>query len=139
MSASFEEKSVWIQLAGMVAMLAGYLYVAGNMLAAGVREVAPFFAVFMVSAGAMVVILVAGHIVAAVTGPTDPADERDRLIGWRAESLSSWILGAAVFLAIAGLSLGYETVWIANLLMLSMFASEIVKYTLQLIFYRRGM
>ncbi len=138
MNASFEEKSVWIQLGAMLLALGGYLFVAGRMLAAGVLEAAPYFAVFMVSAVLMVAILIAGHIVAAITGPTDPADERDRQIGWRAESRSSWLLGAGAFLAITGLALGYAPGWIANLLMVSMFASEILKYLLQLWHYRRG-
>lgn len=138
MNASFEEKSVWIQLVAMLLALGGYLFVAGRMLAAGVLEAAPYFAVFIVSAVLMVVIMVAGHIVAALTGPSGPPDERDRQIGWRAESRSSWLLGAGVFMAIAGLALGYAPAWIANLLMCSMFASEILKYLLQLWHYRRG-
>lgn len=138
MKASFEEKSVWIQLFSMVVVLGGYGVVAGRMLASGVREVAPFFAVFMVGAALMVVILIVGHIAAALTGSPEPADERDRLIGWRSESRASWILGAGAFLAIGGMSMGYEAVWVANLLVVSMFLSEIVKYILQLTYYRRG-
>ena len=139
MNASFEEKSVWIQLVSMLLVMTGYLFVAGRMLASGVDAVAPFFIVFIVASVAMVVILVVGHIVAALTGPADPADERDRQIGWRAESRSSWVLGASVLIAVAALSLGLSTAWIANLLMVSMFVSEVLKYTLQLWYYRRGM
>ena len=139
MSASFEEKSVWIQLAAMVIVLACYVYVSAGMIAQGVRVFTPFFAVFMTAAAAMVVILVAGHIVAAITGPTEAADERDRLIGWRSESNASWILGAGAFMAITGMGLGFESVWTANLLVVSMFLSEIVKHVLQLVYYRRGL
>lgn len=138
MRASFEEKSVWVQLISMVVVLAGYLVVAGLMLANGVRVVLPFFLVFMVGAVVMVVLLVGGHILAAVTGPVERADERDRLIGWRAESHASWVLGAGAFLAIAALAAGYGAVWVVNLLIVSMFLSEVLKYALQLTFYRRG-
>ena len=139
MGASFEEKSVWIQLVAMLVVLAGYVFVAGTMMSNDVREVTPYFAVFMAGAVVMVLILVAGYIAAAVMGPKEPADERDRLIGWRSESKSSWILGAGAFLAIAGMAAGYESVWVANLLIVSMFLSEIVKVSLQILYYRRGM
>ena len=138
MSWSFEEKSVVVQLASMVVARGGYFLVAGRMLSAGIRTLAPFVPVFAVAVVLLVVVLTLGHVLAAVTGRTE-RDERDRLIGWRAESNSSWILGGGVLLAICGLIATVEAVWIAHFLLLALFLSEVVKYALQLFYYRRGM
>ena len=87
----------------------------------------------------MLIVLVAGHVVVAIASRPEGQDERDRLIGWRAESNASWILGAGVITAITGMILDVGNVWTTHLLLLSMFLSEVVKYSLQLVYYRRGM
>jgi len=138
MNASFEEKSAWIQLVSMVVTLALYFFVAVRMLAHGVTDLRAFAAVFFVAVMLMVIVLVAGHVVAAIVDrPTDP-DERDRLIGWRAESNASWIVAVGVLTAVTGMVLSVENVWIAHVLMVSLFLSSIAKYVFQLVYYRRG-
>ena len=86
----------------------------------------------------MVALLVAGHVVAAIASRREDRDERDRLIGWRAESNSSWVLAVGVFAAITAMLFSINNVWIAHLLLLSMFLSQVLDYTLQLVYYRRG-
>jgi general stress protein CsbA len=138
MKASFEERSVWIQLVSVVAILGGYFVVAGLMLSRGVTALPAYAPLFFVVVVLLVVVLVAGHVVMAVTSRHRSSDERDRLIGWRAESRSSWVLGAAVIMGITGLVLMIDAVWIAHWLLLGMFLSEVLKLTLQLVYYRRG-
>ncbi|MFK8052543.1 MAG: hypothetical protein AB8F65_06185 [Woeseiaceae bacterium] len=138
-SVSFEEKSVWIQLIGLSITVGGYFWVAGHMLAAGVTHVAAYIPVFAVSVVLLVIILTGGHVLAAITSRSHEPDERDRVIGWRAESLSSWILGFGVITSILALGSSVEPVWVAHLLLLSMLVTEIVRFILQIVFYRRGM
>ena len=138
MDTSFEEKSVWIQLVSLVAGLGGYLVVAGLMLSNGVSSLPPFVPVFAVAIVLIVAINIAGHVVAAIANRSDEADERDQLIGCRAESRSSWILGVGVIGAIMALILSVGGVWVAHLLLISMFGSEVAKEVLQLVYYRRG-
>lgn len=135
---SFEEKSVWIQLISLVVVLGGYFVVSGLMLAKGVVLLPPFVPVFAVAVILLLMVLGVGHAVAALTGKPEKRDERDRLIGWRAESNSSWLLAAGVFCAISALIFGVQAVWVAHLLLASMFASEGLKLSLQLLYYRRG-
>ncbi len=135
---SFEEKSVWVQLVSLVVVLGAYFVVSGIMLANGVVVLAPYVPVFAVAVVLLVLVLALGHAAAALTGKPEKRDERDRLIGWRAESNSSWMLGAGVFCAISALILGIETVWVAHLLLASMLASEMLKLSLQIVYYRRG-
>ena len=86
----------------------------------------------------LVIVLVVGHTVVAIFGGSEKRDERDKLIEWRAEGHSSWILAAGVFIAVTGLVLSFENVWIANLLIFSLLLSEVAKLVLQIVYYRRG-
>ena len=85
MNASFEEKSVWIQLVSMVLMLGGYFVVAGMMLAGGVSQIVAFVPLFVVAVVLQVVLMVVGYTVVAIASRPEGRDERDRLIEWRSE------------------------------------------------------
>ena len=138
MGMSFEERSVWIQLVGTVLGLGAYFVVAGLMLARGVSALPAYAALFGVAVVLMVILLVAGHIVAAVAARPEGRDERDRLIEWRAESSSSWLLAMGVLAAVTGMLFSIDEVWLAHLLLLSLFLSEVLGFVLRLLYYRRG-
>ena len=135
MSASFEERSVWIQLFSMSLVLGGYFLVAWQMLSQGVTALPAYAAVFAVAVILMVIVLVAGHVAVAIASRPDGRDERDRLIEWRAESHSGWLVATGVLAGITGMVLSVPNVWTAHLLLFSLFLSEVLK----LVYYRRGM
>ncbi|QYK48132.1 MAG: hypothetical protein KF838_15235 [Phycisphaeraceae bacterium] len=135
---SYEERSVWITLASLCVVFAAYMAISISMMSRGILHFGPYIAVFMSATILLVVLLIAGHMAALLLGKPEKTDERDRQIGWRAESNASWILGAGVFCAITAMCFNIEAVWIAHLLLGSLFASEILKLALQLIYYRRG-
>lgn len=137
-NASFEEKSVWIQLIALIVVLGTYFLWAGRLLAAGVTELVVYVPLFIGAIVLLVVVLVAGHVLVSIASQPDGRDERDRLIGWRAEANSSWILGMGVLAAICALIAAVENVWIAHLLLLTMLVSEVAKLALQLFYYRIG-
>ena len=139
MNASFEEKSVWIQLISTVVILGSYFLVAGQMLAAGVTTLVAFVPLFAIAVVLLVVLLVTGYVVVVIASRPEGRDERDRLIEWRAESNSSWLLGVGVLAAISAMVLGIDRVWVAHLLLLSLFLSELLRFVMQLVYYRRGM
>ncbi len=141
MGASFEEKSVWIQLICMVVGLGAYFVIAGRMLAAVVTVLPAYLGLFIASVVFMVVLLVVGHIVVAIAWRKNgiERDERDRLISWRAESNSGWLLATGVLCAIAAMVAGIELAWIANGLLASLFLSEMLGYVLRIVYYRGGM
>lgn len=138
MSASFEEKSVWIQLIGTVLGLGAYFVVAGLMLAGGVTELPAYIPLFAGAVVMIVIIIVAGHIVAAISRRPEGRDERDRIIGWKAENNSGWVLAIGVFVAITGLIFLVEGVWIAHVLLVALFLSEVLGFILRIVYYRRG-
>ncbi len=138
MNASFEEKSVWVQLVATAIGLGVYFFLASKLIAIGVNELPPYAILFTVTTIFLVVMMVVGHVIAAITGKPEGRDERDRLIEWKAEARSSWILAVGVFGAITAMLFKVSNVWIANGLLLSLFVSTMVGFALRLISYRRG-
>ena len=138
MNASFEEKSVWVQLISMVVVLGSYLVKAAGMLSEGITSLMAYVPLFLSAVLLLVTVLVVGHIVVAIAGGPEESDERDRLIGWRAESRSSWILSVGVLAALAGLIMSVETVLIAHLLLFTMLLTDVAKYVFQIVYYRTG-
>jgi len=138
MSKSFEEKCVWIQLVAMVIGLGAYFVLAGSMMSKSVTDLPPYAFLFGASVVLMVILLVAGITVAAIASKPEGRDERDKLISWRAENNSSWLLTVGVLAAVTGMIFSIENVWIVHLLLLSMFLSEVLGFILRLVYYRRG-
>lgn len=138
MHASFEEKSVWIQLVSTLLMLGGYFVFAGSLLADGVVALPAYAALFTVAVVLLVVLLVVGHVVAAIASRPEGRDERDRLIEWRASSNAGWILATGVLSAVVLMVFRVEPVYVAHLLLLSLFLSQTLCFVLQIRYYRRG-
>ena len=139
MSASFEERSVWIMLFSMSLVLGGYFLVAWRMLSQGVTLLPAYVPVFGVAVTLMVVVIVAGHVAVALASRPEGRDERDRLIEWRAESRSGWLVATGVLAGVTGMVASVPNVWTAHLLLLSLFLSELLKLVLKIVYYRRGM
>jgi hypothetical protein len=108
------------------------------MLLAGVMHIVPYVPVFAVAVVLLIILMIVGHTVAAIAGRPEESDERDRLIVWRAESNAGWVLGMGVFAALAGLIMSINNVWVAHVLLLSLFLSEMAKLIFQIVYYRRG-
>ena len=135
---SFEEWSVRLQLGGLALSLTGYLFLASRMLASGVTALPAFGAVFAVSVVLLIVFLIGGHIAVAIVRRPDGRDERDRLIGWRGEARSGWLLASGIVIGLGCLVIGVPNVWTANLLLVSLYLGEMLGLALQLVDYRRG-
>lgn len=138
MNASFEEKSAWIQLVSTLIGVGAYLGLAGGMLAKGITALPAYATLFLVATVLMVILLIVGHAVAAIAARPEGRDERDRLIEWRANSRSSWVLAAGVFTAITGMVFAVSNVWVVHVLLLSLCLSEVLGFILRLVYYRRG-
>jgi hypothetical protein len=138
MQASFEEKSVWVQLVGVVLAMGFYFLIAGRMLLSGVTELPAYAGLLLAATIWLVITQIVGHIIVALASRNDPPDERDRLIAWRAEHGSSWLVATGVFAALTCMVLGFENVWTANILLLSLALSELLGFALRISYYRRG-
>lgn len=147
-STSFEERSVWIQLISNLVGMGVYAAVVGPKLLEGVRVVeddaraqvvTPSFYPLLLAVALVILINVVGHTVAAIGSRPEGRDERDRVIGWRAAHGSEWLLGLGTVAGITALMFEVEGIWIAHLLLLFLYLSEILCCVLKLAFYRRGL
>ncbi|MEL7239217.1 MAG: hypothetical protein AAGK78_10165, partial [Planctomycetota bacterium] len=138
MSASFEEKSAWIQLIAIAITLGAYFVIAGVLLSRGVTEIKAFVPIFVLTVTVQVVVMVASYLLITVFGARQEKDERDRVILWRAEAGSGWILGVGVLAALGAMVVGVPIVWIANGLLAALVVSELLRCGLQVLYYRRG-
>jgi hypothetical protein len=86
-----------------------------------------------------IVLQIIAHIVFAVQGRREAADERDREVGQRAQRNAYWVLMTAVWvplgLAVAGI--GGQTMIAA--LMGAIVLAELVRFASQLVYYRTAL
>lgn len=137
---SFREKSAWIALLAHGGVFGAYfaaLWQAwdpayGQRLSIGLLMAAMF---------SFVIVVTALTIVAALMNPkaaNAPADERERLIELKAERAAAYTLSTGVLLSMTGLLLGFNGFLIANALLASLVAAELVKAGWQIAAYRAG-
>jgi hypothetical protein len=143
---SFYEKSAWGTF--LVLAVVGSLYfrsiyelsAADALVASAVVGLAVGFTVVQVIA------LVVFHILIAIIDRPGDEDERDRLIGWRASSVSAFVLAfgvfSVIFMILAGAWLD-RPVWVSpmvivNLLLAAMLLAELVDLAARIFYYRRG-
>ncbi len=138
---SYQEKTAWITLVGMLGGYSVYAVVAWGMWTGGADRVPAYAPLFTLSVVGLVVFMVLAHIVAAVGSRHDDperVDERDRLIARAAESRSSWMVAVGVLVALTGMVFMVNNVLVAHVLLGSLVLSEVTKATLQVVAYRRG-
>lgn len=143
---SFHEKSAWGTLlaTGLIGIL--YFRSAWEMWQAGQLHPASNFGLAAGLTVLLVVVLVAYHILIAVTASPEDEDERDRTISRRAGSIGGVILTVGVFgivfqILVGGIfgdPIAGSPILIANALMAAVFIATIVELALTLYFYRKG-
>lgn len=137
MGSSFEEKSAWILLISKIVVFGVYFWIAARLSARG-APLEAFVPLFIVVVALLVAALAAGHIIAAAIQRPEGTDERDRLISWRAESNASPVLGGGVLVGISVLILTGRDALTANVLLLALVLTEVLKSLFRIVYYRRG-
>lgn len=137
----FREKIARLALTTMIAAYALYFYLIGNAEAAGDRKLVDIVMTFGPIAVGQALVVIIGSILIAMTSTPDaraPADERDRAISRRGASFGYYVLLVGVILV--GIVLPFsETPWkIVNAALAAIVLSEIVRYSVVLLSYRRG-
>lgn len=135
---SFREKSAWIALLAYGGVFGAYFAALWQVWDPALAQ--PISIGLLVTAMVgFVVIVTALTIVAALLNPKDanaPADEREKLIDLKAERAASYTLSTGVLLSMAGLLMGFNGFLIANELLASLVASELVKAGWQIVSFR---
>lgn len=140
MSISFQEKSLWLMLAGLVGCFGFYFYVAWATLSlVNSSNVLPHHvALFGVTIVLLVVFQIIGHILIAVFDRRSETDERDRLIGLKGTRNAAYVLAAGVFLALCAALITRGNFVFIHVLLASWVLAQMVEIVTQLVLYRRG-
>ncbi|MBB35625.1 MAG: hypothetical protein CME88_05790 [Hirschia sp.] len=139
---SFREKSSWVVFLALLLVYGGYYLKSGfspPLLGAEGEK-----AVFAVSQFGLViglvVIMIIGHIVAAISSPKtadDPEDEREKLISLRSDSWGGHVTGFGVLLAISTVYFTDATaISVAYWALLALVAGELVSHGARILAYR---
>jgi hypothetical protein len=128
----------WLTLIS-VAGIYGY-YFAKVLPAAGPDITADQIALFV----SMVVLLVVINIIGAIVlvawekSGEPEADERDRLIALKGNSIAGWVLTAGVFLAMWCSWTSPGNFWVMHTLLASLVASQLAGSSVRIFHYRMG-
>ncbi|HKJ17084.1 MAG TPA: hypothetical protein VJ984_07040 [Xanthomonadales bacterium] len=141
-SFSFREKSLWVETAIYVYLWVWYFRRVGAGLVDTSMGREETFGLLITMTIIVVILSIFSQIVLAIISPGEsdaPADERDKLMAWRAGSHASYMLGAGVFMvAIHSLVNEVPTAGVVHRLILMLVAVEILTNALQIYYYRRG-
>ncbi|MBX2999462.1 MAG: hypothetical protein KF893_13180 [Caldilineaceae bacterium] len=136
MGLSFQEKSLWLQFVGLIAVFSLYFF---SVLPAETATVMPHqIGLFVGMVVLLVMIMVAGHILIAIIDRRNETDERDQLIELKGERNSSYVLATGVFLALCAAVLTEGNFVFTHLLLGFWVLAQLVEIGSQLYFYRRG-
>ncbi len=141
MSLSYQEKSIWASLAGMIVIYGYYFTTSG--LTGGMTV-----SFFLWTAALLVGIQIIAQGYLAIRSRVERKDERDLAIDGKAYRNAYFFLMAGVFLMIANgvtgtffgwpVAGGRSVLFLANLMLLLIVLTEIFKSVTQLVLYRRG-
>ena len=139
---SFREKSAWITLVTVLVCFGAYF---GDLLATGVRGERlgghRQFDLLLVSVIALVLLQVVLTWVAQRTTPPDgraPADERERQIQWRSQTVGYYVLMVLAVGLFLPARLGHSAIDMANFALLDVVIATLTVAVAQIVMFRRG-
>jgi len=141
MKMSFQEKSIWISLISTI-LIFGYYFtqaisVFNNPDVHNTNLIGLFIGIIIL----VVIIQIASQTIVAIVHRKEVEkgeDERDNLIKLKATRISYFILVFGIWITVISLLIFQSTLVMANIIMFFFILSEIVGFTSQLFYYRRG-
>jgi hypothetical protein len=88
------------------------------------------------------VVQVVAHVLIAARSPAEartPTDERERIIGWKADRVGFYTLMVGALLGIVTIHLGASAPDLAHAVLLAFVLSQLAKYGTVLVLHRRDM
>lgn len=141
MSMTFQEKSQWVTLLGLLVAFGGYFRSTWQTLLPSpiAPDIVPDQAgLFLAATILLVVILVVGHIVIAIFDHHTDTDERDRLIELKGERYGSFVLACGVFVSLCTAVYTEGNAIMAHVLLGSWVLAGVVESLTQILMYRRS-
>lgn len=151
MDMSFREKSIIGSLIITVIVFGNYFIKAFEVFRSGSSEMISRLPGTLVGVVITVVIVeIVYQVAIAIFGGEEDSDERDRLVDARSTRISYYVLAAGCITAIGHMlfaesvgewlpeSVVQTPIFVANILVFSFILAEIVGFSMQLYYYRRG-
>ena len=138
---SFHEKSAWVMGAVMIAGAVFYFSTVSRMSEAMGQVAPPLVPLVVVYIIAIIILSILGHILVAVTKPSeadDMMDERDRIIVARAGSFSGILLAIGVVTALGYYLFTQDGNLMFHIAFGALMAAQLGEYAARIVYYRRG-
>lgn len=138
---TFTEKSAWVMSLALLVAGGIYIWAMSSAWTALGEAPPPNIGFAIILTVPLVALAILGHAVAALGNPlnaSEPEDERDRRIVWRAGNLSGALLGAIIVMTICAFAVWNNGNLIFHALVLGLVISQLAEYALTIWFYRRG-
>lgn len=138
---SFHEKSAWVMGAVLLAGAIFYFKTVAEMSDAMGEIAPPVLPLVVAYIIAIVVLSIIGHVLIAITKPSeadDTMDERDRIIASRAGSFSGVLLGIGVLTGLGGYLFNYDGNQLFHIAFGAMMIASLGEYASKIWHYRRG-
>jgi hypothetical protein len=141
---SFREKSAWVTFALLLVGFVIYFAAVFNFLHgthASDGHGSGLFLLFLAIVTGFIVVEVVVHVVLAWRTPKEaktPKDEREKLIEMKAMRPAFYMLLVGCFLTIGTLHLGTDAYHMAHSVLFVVWIAELVRYGMQLYYFRRG-
>lgn len=136
MDLSFQEKSLWVVLAGLIGGFGLYFK---TVLPDHGPDVMPHqIVLFTVVIVLMVIVQIVGHALIAAMDQRTQTDERDRTIGMQGGKVGGYVLATGVFCALCTAVIVRGNFAVTHVLLAFWALAEIAQIAAQLFLYRRG-
>ncbi|RIJ21355.1 hypothetical protein D1224_13645 [Henriciella barbarensis] len=138
---SFHEKSAWVMGLIMIAGMVFYFRTVAAM-SEGLEQLAPpVLPLVIVYIVVIVILSVLGHILIAISKPSeadDMMDERDKLVAARAGNIAGLVLGVGLISALGGYLFNYDGNQLFHAAFGALMVSQIAEYAARIVYYRAG-
>lgn len=146
MGLSFQEKSLWVVLVGLIGAF-GFYFTALASAQPAVAEAVPDLAVdvmphqvalFVAATVLLVVFQVVGHVAIAIVDRRSETDERDRLIALKGTRNGAYVLATGAFFTLTAAVMTKGNFACAHVLLGFWVLAQLTETASQLVMYRRG-
>jgi len=141
MNLSYKEKSIWASLISTIIVFGYYFFFAIKVFNNPEIENMMLVGLFIGAVVFIMLIQIFSQIVIAIANRKEAEkgeDERDNLIELKTTRVSYFILVLGVWITAFSILVISSPIILVNLIMFFFILAEIVGYSLQLIYYRRG-
>lgn len=138
MRLTYQEKSLWLTLAALLAVHGVYFALALGSGRAGADVSPRELALFVLAVAALVATQIVGHAALALAGTRPEEDERDRLIGLKGTRNGSYVLATAVFTALCVALATDGNFLFTHTLLAGWVLAQAAEYGTRLVLYRAG-